>query len=235
MRRTILVGDVHGCSAELQSLLDKVALASGDQLVFVGDLVAKGPDSRGVLRLMRELGARSVIGNHEERVLAGRAAERADRTPPRLDPTHRALLEELEDEEWAELEALPLGIELPEHELRIVHAGVVPGIPFAEQDPWLLTHIRSISEDGVPSSKWGPLWGARYTGPPHVVFGHNARKDPQLHPDATGLDTACVYGGELTALVLPEAARLPAPADRRDALVAVPARRAYSDYGRPLS
>lgn len=235
MTRTIVIGDVHGCSAELQTLLDKLALATDDQLVFVGDLVAKGPDSRGVLALVRKLHARVALGNHEERVLAARKALAKDETPPRLDPTHQALLETLDDEEWTELESLPLSVELPEHEIRVVHAGVVPGIPFSEQDPWLVTHMRSISEDGVPSSKWGPLWGARYAGPPHVVFGHNARKEPQLHPDATGLDTACVYGGALTALVLPAGARVPSPSERRDALVSTPARRAYSDYGRPLS
>jgi hypothetical protein len=235
VRRTIVIGDVHGCLAELEDLLDKVALAGDDRLVFVGDLVAKGPDSRGVLALVRKLGARATLGNHEERVLAARRARREERTPPRLDGTHLALLDELDDSEWAELESLPLGIELPEHEVRVVHAGVLPGVPFEAQDPWLVTHIRSISEDGKPSAKWGPLWGARYTGPPHIVFGHNARKDPQLHPDATGLDTACVYGGVLTALVLPEGSRVPPPAERRDALVSTPARRAYSDYGRPLS
>ena len=88
--------------------------------------------------------------------------------------------------------------------------------------------------DGTPSAKWGVPWGKSYVGPPHVVFGHNARRDPQLHPDATGLDTACVYGGALTALVLPAGASVPAPAERRDALVSVPAREAYYDYGQPL-
>jgi hypothetical protein len=62
------------------------------------------------------------------------------------------------------------------------------------------------------------------------VFGHNARKNPQIHPDATGIDTACVYGEHLTALVLPAGSEVPPPKDRPDALVAVRARRAYSDY-----
>jgi hypothetical protein len=235
VRRSIVIGDVHGCSAELEELLDKVALASDDAVWFVGDLVAKGPDSRGVLALARRFGAGVALGNHEERMLEARAARREGRALPRLDPTHAALLEELDDAEWAELEAMPLKLELPEHGVRIVHAGVVPGIPFEAQDPWLVTHIRSIGEDGKPSSKWGPLWGARYEGPPHIVFGHNARKDPQLHRDATGLDTSCVYGGRLTALVLPEGSKVPRAADREDALVSIPARRAYADYGRPLA
>ncbi|MDQ2645633.1 MAG: metallophosphoesterase, partial [Myxococcota bacterium] len=73
---TILIGDVHGCAAELSELLERLGPRQGDQVVFVGDLVARGPDSPGVLRLIRELGGRAVRGNHEERLLAARAARR---------------------------------------------------------------------------------------------------------------------------------------------------------------
>jgi hypothetical protein len=233
MERWVIVGDVHGCSLELDDLLDRVGISTGDGLVFVGDLVAKGPRSREVMKRARELGAKVALGNHEERVLEARRARRAGQPLPKLDKTHAALLDELDDEEWAMLEALPLWLDL-EHGLRVVHAGIVPGLPMAEQDPYHLTHLRSISDSGEPSSKWGPPWGARYQGPPHVVFGHNARKDPQLHPDATGLDTGCVYGGRLTALVVPKGKPPPAPDERADALVSVRAREAYSDYGGPL-
>lgn len=234
MTRTLIIGDVHGCAGELSALLDRLGPTTGDDLCFVGDLVARGPDSRGVLRIARETGAKVVLGNHEERLLEARRARR-DGTPlPKLGGSHRRLLDELDDIEWAQLEAFPLKVDLDAQGLRVVHAGLVPGIPFEEQDPWLVTHIRSISDDGVPSKHWGPPWGARYQGPPHVVFGHNARKYPQLHAHATGIDTACVYGGALTAFVLPHGAKIPAPAERGDALVSVPARQAYVDYGQPL-
>ena len=233
MRRSIIIGDVHGCSAELKALLDRIGPTRDDTVALVGDLVAKGPRSREVLSMVRELGAKVALGNHEERLLEARRARRAGEPLPKLDKTHAALLEELEDQEWAELEALPLWLDLDER-LRVVHAGLVPGVPIEQQDPYHLTHVRSISETGEPSTKWGPPWGARYSGPPHVVFGHNARKDPQLHPDATGLDTGCVYGGLLTALVIPTGSLPPEPAERRDALVSVQAREAYSDYGGPL-
>ena len=58
MARSIVIGDVHGCAIELDGLLDKLALASDDRLYFVGDLVAKGPESRRVLTLARKLGAK---------------------------------------------------------------------------------------------------------------------------------------------------------------------------------
>jgi hypothetical protein len=233
MQRLIVVGDVHGCSSELDALLDQLAVTSTDQLALVGDLVAKGPNSRLVLKLVRELGAAVAVGNHEQRLLEARAAKREGRPLPKLDSTHERLLGELTDDDWAMLEALPLWLDLGER-YRVVHAGIVPGVPMPEQDPYHLTHLRSISESGQPSTKWGPPWGARYTGPPHIVFGHNARRDPQLHPHATGLDTGCVYGGALTALVVPKDSDPPEPRDRADALVSQPARRAYSDYGGPL-
>lgn len=234
MAKTIVIGDVHGCRVELDALLQKLAPQSDDALVFVGDLVARGPDSRGVLALVRELGARVVLGNHEERLLKARAAYRDRTPPPKMGKTHQAVFEELGEDDWAMLEALPLFLDLPEAGLRVVHAGLAPGLPMQEQDPWVLTHVRSLGDDGTPSSKSGTPWGKSYVGPPHVVFGHNARKDPQLHPDATGLDTACVYGGALTALVLPAGATVPPPSERRDALVSVPARDVYYDYGQPL-
>lgn len=234
MARTIVIGDVHGCAAELEKLLSKVAPTRDDTLAFVGDLVARGPETRKVLRTVRAFGGLVIRGNHEERLLDGRAALRTGAPPPKLGKTHQALLEELDDADWAMLEALPLSLDLPEDGLRIVHAGVVPGVPFEAQDPYFLTHLRSIADDGTPSVKWGRLWGTLYSGPPHVVFGHNARKDPQLHADATGLDTGCVYGGALTALVLTRGAAMPPPAARRDVLVSIPAKKAYSDYGQPL-
>jgi diadenosine tetraphosphatase ApaH/serine/threonine PP2A family protein phosphatase len=232
MHRTIVVGDVHGCSRELDQLLERLGPTSSDTVVFVGDLVNRGPDSSGVLRLVREIGARSVMGNHEHRLLAARASRAEGKTWPRLGSSLQRLMDQLSEEDWRVLEAMPLHWDLPA--LRVVHAGVVPGVPFESLDALTLTRIRSIGEDGEPSDRWGPPWGLRYLGPPHVVFGHNARALPQLHLHATGLDTGCVYGGRLTAMVLPDGSEIPPPNQRLDVLVSTPAARAYSDYGSDL-
>ncbi len=227
MARTIFVGDVHGCADELAELLSVLALGEGDDLVFVGDLVARGPSSRGVVRMARESGARGVLGNHEWRLLELWRARLAGK-PVKARPRQEALLRELLDEDFGYLAGLPLYLDLPAHAARVVHAGVVPGLPLAEHDAWTLTHMRSVGADGKPSADPGSEpWGAGYRGAPHVVFGHDARRGLQLHPAATGIDTACVYGGSLTALVLEPGEAVPFPRDRRDRLVSVRARRAY--------
>ncbi len=228
MGRIILIGDVHGCRPELDQLLDRVALAAGDGLCFVGDLVARGPDSTGVLDLASELGASMVRGNHEWRLLEARAARARGDTPPRLGPSHRTLMDELEDRHWAALEAMTSWVDYPDHELRVVHAGVVPGIPIEQQDKWVLAHLRTLRADGSPSDKRDfTLWAERYREAPHVVFGHNAVDGLQLHSHATGIDTGCVYGGRLTAMVLGPGQRVPPEKHRRDVLVSVRARKAY--------
>lgn len=78
-RRLIIVGDVHGQKKALEDLLAKLDFKKemGDHLVFTGDLVNKGPDSAGVVALAMKLGAHSVRGNHEDRVLLTHAAMNA--------------------------------------------------------------------------------------------------------------------------------------------------------------
>src|SRR5262245_14491382 len=229
MGRTLIVGDVHGCAAELGRLLEALAPGADDRVLFVGDLVARGPDSRGVLALYRAVRGRSVLGNHEARLLEARRARIAGKKRPRLAPPDYALLHQLREADWALLAELPLRWPLPEHDACIVHAGVVPELGLDAQDPWTLTHIRSLDPKGRPSERHDQEpWAAHYHTGPHIVFGHNSRVGLQLQPRATGLDTGCVYGGRLSALVLAAGQQIPADPEQRRALVhSVPASRRY--------
>lgn len=230
--RTILIGDVHGCADELQALLERVAYEPGDSVCFVGDLLARGPDALGVLRIFRETRARSVLGNHEDRLLEARAARAGGSAGPRLSPSHERVLSQLSDEDWALLESWPLYLELPAHGVRVVHAGVVPGVPIARQRRKDLLKMRALEEDGSATNSWRERsWARDYDEEPHIVFGHNAVSGIQIHPHATGLDSGCVYGGRLTAMVL-EDGQPPPPISRRDeVLFSVPAKRRYVDFG----
>lgn len=229
LARTIIVGDVHGCVGELGRLLETLAPVAGDRVFFVGDLVARGPDSAGVLALYRQVQGRSVLGNHEWRLLEARRARLAGEKRQRLSTPDHALLRQLGEEDWALLAGLPLLLALPEHDLCIVHAGIAPQLALASQDAWTLTHVRSIDPEGRASDRHDlEPWATRYRQGPHIVFGHNSRLGLQLLPLATGLDTGCVYGGQLSALVLSADERVPSDAELRRQLVrAVPAARCY--------
>ena len=234
MPRTLFIGDVHSCADELAELIERAALVTGDRVFLTGDLLSRGPKPHQVLKLYRELGAQAPVGNHEQRLLEAHRARAAGEKGPRLSASHQAIVDELSPEDWELLEGLPLLVNVPEHEIVIAHAGIDPSRALSEQDAWVVTHVRSIDLDGKPSEKWGRLWGEIYAGPKHIVFGHNARKNPQLHPFATGLDTGCVYGGRLTGMLLPAGAEPPPPDEREGCLISVPAREQYSDYGRGL-
>ena len=88
MARSIFIGDVHSCAAELAELLAAVAVGADDQVFFVGDLLSRGPDPLGVLELFRTLRARSAIGNHEQRLVAARHARQRGEPGPKLGSSH---------------------------------------------------------------------------------------------------------------------------------------------------
>lgn len=218
MRRTIFIGDVHGCLHELEDLLDSCAHAQDDLVVLAGDLVAKGPDSLGVLRLVRQLRAMAVRGNHDHAVLRWRSA--ANGPVPERATHHYQVARKLDAAAWRTLESLPLYLRLPEQGVLVVHGGLIPGIALEAQDPDMLMNMRTLRADGTGSRRPddGPLWGSRWPGPELAIFGHHAMAGLQRHPKAIGLDTGCVYGGRLTAYILPD-----------DRLVTVPARHVYAN------
>lgn len=231
MGRTVFIGDVHGCSRELQDLLDRIRWTPDDRVVFVGDLVGRGPDSRGVLEQARRIQAVSVVGNHELRFLRVRAARALGERGAPLSPGHYADLDAFTEEDWACMRAMPKALEFPEHGVLVVHAGIVPGLPIDQHSLDDLTRMRAIDAEGKATSRYSPTpWAASYRKAPHVVFGHNARAGLQLYSHATGLDTGCVYGNALTALLLAENQQVPAtPEDRRKCLRFTPAREMYAD------
>jgi len=200
--RTLIVGDIHGCLEELRALLEEVRFGGDDRLVSVGDLVGKGPDGAGVVRMLREGGHEAVLGNHDDKLLRWRAG---DRGRP-LKDTHQRDADALSEADWAWLEALPLYLELPEHETIVVHAGLVPGVPLDAQRREDLLHMRTLRPDGTASSEQGDgePWASQWDGPQRVVFGHDAIRGLQRWPRAVGLDTGCCYGGRLSGLLLPD-------------------------------
>ena len=196
MGRTIVVGDIHGCYDELVALLEKARLAAGDRVVSVGDLVTKGEKSREVLELFMADGRFSaVLGNHD------RALLRHWRDAKPLKEAQERTRLELEDgrERFASyLASLPYYIDLGSHV--VVHAGLRPGVPLAEQSPADMTELRTLGPDR--KSREGTPWYEVYDGEQTALFGHWPAAELRRGPKALGLDTGCVYGYALTAYVV---------------------------------
>eukprot|EP00584_Thalassiosira_punctigera_P004479 CAMPEP_0172537540 /NCGR_PEP_ID=MMETSP1067-20121228/9123_1 /TAXON_ID=265564 ORGANISM="Thalassiosira punctigera, Strain Tpunct2005C2" /NCGR_SAMPLE_ID=MMETSP1067 /ASSEMBLY_ACC=CAM_ASM_000444 /LENGTH=1114 /DNA_ID=CAMNT_0013322865 /DNA_START=212 /DNA_END=3556 /DNA_ORIENTATION=- len=221
--RVIVIGDVHGCIDELKALLKKCDYHPGDTIVFLGDLVCKGPDSLSVVEMAREVGAIGVRGNHDFEVVRWHQAIKSGADPPVIGSEHYYVASSLSTADLKWLYSLPWFISSSHLNALFVHAGFVSGIRLAKQNPRLMMNMRSILPDGTVTSKffnnwpWARLWD----GPQTVFFGHDADRGLQQYEHAIGLDTGCVYGGKLTACILPE---------RR--LVSVNAKREYFQYRR---
>lgn len=196
MSRTFAIGDVHGCDTALRTLLAKIDPQADDTVVFLGDLVDRGPGTKDVLEqvLQWHRRCRTVViqGNHEEMMLralgggewgmwmqfGGREALESYGDDPRDIPeSHIELLESVADF-WETPSAI------------FIHANLQPGIPLAKQpEVWL---------------RWNHLTGReRWFAPPRrVICGHTPQKDgyPLLFPGWVCIDTDCQRGGWLTAL-----------------------------------
>ncbi|CAI5502448.1 unnamed protein product [Closterium sp. Naga37s-1] len=220
--RIIIVGDVHGCHAELEALMERCERKDGDVVILVGDMVNKGPDSHAVLRMARRMGAVAVRGNHDDKALAVAAAAAAGKSKRWRNTKWPSDLSST-DLDW--LLSLPFSIRIPSHNCLVVHAGLVPGSGLSEWDAhdWLVSGGDSSGGEGEEANGWARgwgweackaadegavLWSHEWRGREHVVFGHDALRGLQRTPWATGLDTGCVYGGRLTACVLPSLAQL---------------------------
>jgi bis(5'-nucleosyl)-tetraphosphatase (symmetrical) len=123
-----LIGDIQGCDAALQKLLDKIGFSpSRDTIVLLGDLVNRGPDSAAVLRRVQGYGASalSLLGNHDLHLLG---VAHGARKPSRKD-TLAALLEAPDSEamlEWVRQQHMALHMQIGGGDLLMVHAGVLP-------------------------------------------------------------------------------------------------------------
>ncbi len=213
--RLIAVGDIHGCAVEFAELLDKLQLQRGDRLVLLGDLINRGPDSRLVLDLARSARARCLLGNHELRLL--RSRRRAD--PAFLRAEDRATIALLRPADWDFLAAMPLTHFDADLNTVFVHGGFLPGQPWEHQPAEVVTRIQVVDAQGRArkrtESPGSPLWVDFWSGPPFVVYGHTPRPAVHKLKWSLGLDTACVYGGYLSAYILPERRLVQVKARRR--------------------
>lgn len=194
--RRVFVGDIQGCLEPLERLLAAVDFAGGrDRLLPVGDLVNKGPDSDGVLRRCIELQAEPVLGNHDLHWLDRQKGDAALRDWLRRQPLVRI---------FDDVVMVHAGLH-PQWDLRHLQA------PLSAEDADYIVNVRYCDAAGRrPAADWpvpGPPfrpWDDFYRGDRRVVFGHWARRGLVVRRRCIGLDTGCVYGGQLSAWIAEE-------------------------------
>ncbi len=203
--RTLVIGDVHGCIRELEKLLKLLNPQKTDRILFLGDLINRGPNSKAVLALARSLNATSLLGNHEYRLLK----QAHQPSSILLKSYEHDLLNTLEADDWEYLSSMILWIEQPLEKRLFVHGGFLPTIPWHHQNAEIVTHIQTIDHLGIPRRRgevsdavfWTDHWKPE---DPYVIYGHTPRQEVVRTENTIGIDTGCVWGGHLTALILPE-------------------------------
>jgi len=217
VRRTIVIGDIHGCYDELQQLLDTIGPNTDDDVISVGDIVRKGPAPDRCLDLWRTRRYRAVRGNQEEESLRIAAGDGPATESDRMVLSRPDLL--------AYIRSLPVVLDLPEVGAAVVHGGMLPGRTVQEHEA--ATTLRYVRRDGdrwlpVPRGKekrGDPFWAELWDGDRTILYGHTPQRAVRFDRKAIGLDTGCVYGGRLSAGVWEEG---------RWHVVDVKARRAYA-------
>lgn len=230
-----IIGDVHGCAGELETLLGlmgyeltwagrdvRVTAPAGRTAVFVGDLTDRGPRTPDVLRIvmaMAEQGiALAVEGNHDNkfvRWLSGANVKMAHGLQASADqmaeedPAFRARVRKF-------MSALPPYLWLDGGKLVVAHAGLkaeMVGQSGGKVRSFALYGDTTGEVDGYGS----PVrrnWALEHTGEPAIVYGHVAAPDVQAVNNTWCIDTGCCFGGALTALRWPEREIVQTPAEK---------------------
>lgn len=207
MQKTLIIGDIHGCYAELLDLLDKAGIGDGDLVVSVGDLVDRGPEPAEVVEWFQARANSVVIcGNHERKHVRGVLSYSQQVTKLQIGERYE------EQVRW--MAGLPYHWE--REDVRVVHWGMFPGVPLAE----VPEDVRAGTASGDARLKErfgaGP-WYEHYQDDVPIVFGHAVvGPEPLVIRDRIfGLDTGACHGMRLTGLLLPELRLVSVPA-RRD-------------------
>ncbi|MFJ4869819.1 polynucleotide kinase-phosphatase [Streptomyces sp. NPDC088757] len=232
-----VVGDVHGCSSELETLLGKLGYVDGHHpegrtAVFVGDLVDRGPDSPGVLRRVMSMVASGdalcVPGNHENKLgrwLKGRKVQQTHGLAETIEQLEGES-EEFRAEVAKFIDGLVSHYVLDGGDLVVCHAGL-PEKYHGRTSGRVRSHALYGDTTGETDEFGLPVrypWAEEYRGRATVVYGHTPVPNTSWINNTLCLDTGAVFGGRMTALRWPE----------RE-LVDVPAERVWYEPARPLA
>ena len=208
--RLIVYGDIHGCLNELKNLREKIKPNENDVEVCVGDIITKGYDPIGVLDYLIENNIKSVLGNHEDKILRYLEHEKSKKkNPMRLDEDEEQNVCNLKKRHLNYLKSLPVFFR--HGDITIVHGGLQNHTRLDDLSKHAIQtvlRLRYVDENGDfvqkgKEKKNSSFWADVYDGNEgFVIHGHRWNKTVTIHPHAIGIDTGCVYGNYLTAIVM---------------------------------
>jgi protein phosphatase len=240
-----VIGDVHGCRAELEALLAELGYAigrdhegratgahhDGRRATFVGDLVDRGPDTPGVLRLVMGMVAAGdafcVPGNHENKLLRALRGRNVQVTHGLAESLAQLAAETDQFRADAErfMDGLVSHYVLDGGRLVVSHAGLTER--YQGRASRRVREFCLYGQTTGETDEYGlPVrypWAQEYRGEAMVLYGHTPIPAPEWVNNTLCLDTGCVFGGRLTALRYPE----------RE-LVSVPAAKVYYAPAKPF-
>jgi diadenosine tetraphosphatase ApaH/serine/threonine PP2A family protein phosphatase len=207
--RLIVYGDLHGCLEEFKKLREQINPQKNDIEVCVGDIITKGTHSLETLRYIQENGILSVLGNHEDKIIRYlKHRESPKKNPIVLDDDEQQIVDNLTPKDIEFLYSLPLFLRFGD--ITVLHGGLQNSMvleSLSNREHQKLLRLRYLDQEGHfvahgEETEDSTFWADVYDGNQgFVVYGHQWFDEPKISINAIGIDTGCVYGNKLSAVV----------------------------------
>ena len=209
MNKLIVYGDIHGCYNEFTSLRKRINPQKDDIEVCVGDIITKGKDSIKVLDFIIANNIKSVLGNHEDKLIRYLGHNNSNKKNHIiLDKDEQNIINNLTTKHIEFLENLPLYLKFDD--ITILHGGIQNNINLDElskRDKQKILRLRYLDIDGNflsldKEDENSIFWADVYDGNQgFVVYGHQWFNEVRENKFSLGIDTGCIYGNKLSVIV----------------------------------
>ena len=209
MNKLIIYGDIHGCINEFQKLREQINPQKNDIEVCVGDVITKGTRSLETLQYIQENGILSVLGNHEDKIIRYlKHRESPKKNPIILDSDEQQIVDNLTPNDIIFLYSLPLFLRFDD--ITVVHGGLQNTMVLenlSNREHQKLLRLRYLDHEGHfvaygEETEKSIFWADVYDGNQgFVVYGHQWFHEANISKHAIGIDTGCVYGNKLSAVI----------------------------------
>lgn len=209
MSKLIIYGDIHGCYDEFINLRKKTNPKKNDIEVCVGDIITKGKNSIKIIKYIQEYNIKSVLGNHEDKLLRYlEYQDKDEKNPIILDKDENNIISMLDTKNIDYLKNMPLFLKFKN--ITILHGGVQNHHDLnniSKKEKFKILKMRYLDNNGnfITDTKDVEnllFWADIYDGSNgFVVYGHKSFDNVRVNKHSLGVDTGCVYGNKLSAVV----------------------------------